>query len=199
MFPTVGVIDDFNRANENPIAAPWTIVTGTPDCQILANEFAISSGTYGQAFYSSISAADVDAFATIVVKSGDMLMMFRMGGTSDSTKFGYEIIVGATTIVLNTHPAGGGGVTLISSTTTAANGDRVGGRAIGTSLELWHKPSAGSWTRLGTATDSTFTAAGYLNLQCANTTARWDNAGYGVSGYKDSAAKLPSLPSVARF
>lgn len=34
-FPsTPTLLDDFNRANEDPISSPWTIVTGTPTANL---------------------------------------------------------------------------------------------------------------------------------------------------------------------
>jgi hypothetical protein len=58
-------------------------------------------------------------------------------------------------------------------------GDQLLFRAIGTTLELW-RGAAGSWTRILTATDSTFKSGGYLALAARNSSVRLDNFGGGT-------------------
>lgn len=72
-----------------------------------------------------------------------------------------------------------------SITLAAANGptlnpgDQLLFRAIGTTLELW-RSDAGSWTRVLSATDSTYQGAGYLNLTARDGSVRLTNFGGGT-------------------
>jgi hypothetical protein len=58
-------------------------------------------------------------------------------------------------------------------------GDQLLFRAIGTTLELW-RFDAGTWTRILSATDSTYQSAGYLNLSARDGAVRLTNFGGGT-------------------
>src|ERR1700722_2337114 len=58
-------------------------------------------------------------------------------------------------------------------------GDQLLFRAIGPTLELWLS-DAGTWTRILSAKDSTFTGAGYINLTARDSSVRLTNFGGGT-------------------
>jgi hypothetical protein len=58
-------------------------------------------------------------------------------------------------------------------------GDQLLFRAVGTTLELW-LGHAGVWTKLLSASDSTYTSGGYLTLTSKNTVVRLDDFGGGT-------------------
>jgi hypothetical protein len=62
---------------------------------------------------------------------------------------------------------------------TLKAGDQLLFRAIGSTLELW-RFDAGVWTKLLSATDSTYTGAGYLALSARDGTVRIANFGGGA-------------------
>src|SRR2546426_7508013 len=68
-FPTTGVLDNFNRANENPLGNgtwtnPWA--TGDGNLRILSNVVAVVSGGFSDAYWSAASfGPDAEAFVTI--------------------------------------------------------------------------------------------------------------------------------------
>jgi hypothetical protein len=63
---------------------------------------------------------------------------------------------------------------------TLAAGDSFGARRIGDNIELWHKPSAGSWGRLLTYVDTTYTPSSpYIGVDMREGVARLDNFGGG--------------------
>jgi hypothetical protein len=72
-----------------------------------------------------------------------------------------------------------------SSTLASANsptlnaGDEILFRAIGTTIELW-RLDAGTWTKILSATDTTFKNAGYLNLTTRDNAVRLTNFGGGT-------------------
>lgn len=185
-FPsTPTLLDDFNRANEDPISSPWTIVTGTPNCKIVSNEFALSTGTYGQAYYNGFSARDMEASAKISVFSSEFLFGFRMrDAAADSTKYGYEATALAATgrVYLKRKPPGASSVELINALQTVTSGDSIGVRAVGPALQVWYQVGAGAWTKILDYTDHTYVQPGRVILQLANTTGRWDNFGGGPVG-----------------
>ena len=70
--------------------------------------------------------------------------------------------------------------TLASATgPTLQPGDQLLFRAIGSTLELW-RGSGAAWTRILSATDTTYAGAGYVDLTARDTTVRLDNFGGGT-------------------
>lgn len=173
-FPTTPILDNFNRADEIPIAAPWVIIGGA-DCRIVSNQFATSGGAYRQAYYSAFSSTDVEFYATMATFTGEMYMMFRMNGTTDANKTGYNVYIGDTVVTLSRHP----GPELGTFNIVPASGDSIGVSAVRTALEVWFKVGAAAWTRIIQVNDGAYTS-GYCLLQCADTICRWDDFGGGA-------------------
>ena len=65
-------------------------------------------------------------------------------------------------------------------------GDSIGMSMVGSTITVYYKASGGSWTSLGTRTDSTYTAAGRLQLgqwlSSSGVASTIDNFGGGAIG-----------------
>jgi hypothetical protein len=64
---------------------------------------------------------------------------------------------------------------------TMANGASLGVRMIGSTIDVYYKAPAGSWTLIGTRSDSTYSAAGKVGVQFFDSTShRLDDFGAGT-------------------
>jgi len=139
-FPTVAVSDDFNRANEDPLATPpWDGTTalpefGTAKLRVVSNQCAKSaSGTgSGSQFWGTVvTGSNVDAFVLLPVLGDADLYIHAAGAGSSSNLVSY--VVGCRAI-------GGGGSDWFGIGHSGFNGspDLVNGRA----AVLWREMTA---------------------------------------------------------
>jgi hypothetical protein len=162
-FPTTGVLDDFERPNENPLGnGNWTgpavgfvnqlkihltegraIVTDTS-----AGSY-WSANTYGPAFEIWTTLADLPA--------NDYLgWAVSNPGTSGWTGYYIDVNHGLDTVQVRTQSAQiGADITGVAF----ANGDSIGLEYSGGVLTVYRKPSGGSWGAVGNRSDSTYIAS----------------------------------------
>jgi len=186
-FPATGVIDDANRSDSSSLGTGWTTPSFSPAMRIASNQFAApTSGADAWAFRSSAtSGADSEAFAKLatISSSNTAELYVRTGSTSGN---GYSVLAYNGQVELN-RSDGFARTTLKTISQPVASGDSLGARIIGDVLTAYYKPSGGSWIALGSATDSTYTAAGQIGFHLNSTTARADDFGGGsVSSGGDS-------------
>jgi hypothetical protein len=196
-FPTTGILDAFNRADENPLtAATW----GTPiqsakgSLKIVSTVVAVStSGTSQQYWSVSTFGPDVELFMdvpTLPATTKGLGLYGRVanpGNASTATAYGlayttdtgfgyYKFTVGTTFTQLgSTDP------------TAILAGDSIGLQITGgaTTTLAGFRKTGGTWSPLPivpTVTDSSspITAAGFIALEMNDTTARTDNFGGGT-------------------
>lgn len=163
-FPSTSLIDDFNRADESPLASGWTLPVwiGGGNVRVLSNSVTYITGDYGDAAWNTAPANDQEAwitFSTLTATGSPSASVFaRLTNINGSTVRGYEVAadVNAGTIELKTMTPSF--TTLDSASITLQQGDALGIRAVGTAITGWHKPSGGSWTQILSATDSSETS-----------------------------------------
>lgn len=172
------LLDDFQRANENPIADPWASLSGTPNAQIFSNAWSVV-GAFGQSYHKYFIARDQAVFATVGNYSAGttLSLCVRMNGeTADSTKFGYAVIANFDdTIHLDRVDAGGGGPTLGSVAQVISTGDKLGIQIIGPMIEVFYKPGAGAWETKLRIENNVYSKAGKVLLQAESTASIWDD------------------------
>lgn len=174
-FPTTPVLDNANRANEDPISqgGNWAQSFGDSNpFRVVSNQILPNASTFSGSVYSPTYGPDTEVYITIATRqsgsSAFIYLAYRLtnpGGTftayelkipantGSSTWTLYKIIAGAAT-VLNTW------------TQAISNGDSVGMEATGNSHQPRHKPSAGSWGAVGSPySDSSITGAGQIGLE----------------------------------
>lgn len=181
-FPTVKIVDDFNRANESP-ATGWTAISTLANFRVVSNQLqgiSLQNAAYFNATTYSANCETACDLGTLPGAGG--LVEIGLRGKdigSVTTVDGYSLrmtIVDAGTDTFTLYRTDNGVSTSLGTfNQEVASGDSMGIRAAASLIEAWYKPAAGNWTRLGTATDSTYTAGGYATLVVVSTTATIDN------------------------
>lgn len=140
--------------------------------------------------------ADTDVIVTVAVAPTSKLEVLVRSDLAALPTY-YKLRVNPTGNAFELRKATGGGSTVVIGTSqvqAVSAGDRVGISCRGTTVEAWYQPSAGAWTLIATATDTSVTAAGYIGLTSGDTTLRVDDFMAGAS----IASNLP-LPSFTQI
>jgi hypothetical protein len=171
-FPTTSILDDFNRANENPLSGGgnWTI-SGTFDApwQLLSNGVIGTSGANeNQMAYSAAGdLTDCEAYATVVTvpTAGNVVgVICRQDPSVNTGKNYYDCLyVAGTGILIDYYDSTGTTHTLATYAQVVNVGDSIGLSVIGTTLTAWYKASGGSWVSLGSVTDTNL-SHGYIGI-----------------------------------
>ena len=188
-FPTTGILDAFTRADENPLAnSTWSgpIISGQPQLRLVSNQLAgPSSGTFGESYWSAATfGADSEAyFDTVPVYSAsriDVFLRVANPGVASAVD-GYMIVANDSTSLAQIWRYDNSVATKLGAdiSQTWTDGDGFGADVVGSTITVYRK-SAGSWSSLGTRTDTTYTAAGYIGAQCQNSGVRADDFGGGT-------------------
>jgi DNA uptake protein ComE-like DNA-binding protein len=178
-FPTTPVLDDFNRANEDPVAGNWaqfSITTGYGQHRLVSNTLRDNTAT--NAAWNYYSAAtfgpDSEVFCTVANPPANgfgvtLLQRFVGVGGAESGISGYTAYFGGTAsneITFEiTRFTGGVTVSLASAQPglTWSAGDKIGFRSAGTELSAWVY-KAGAWLKVLAVADSTYLRTGSIGL-----------------------------------
>lgn len=214
-FPTTSVLDSFTRADESPIAGNWsndTYARGSGNGVVLTSNQILaavaSSGTDQAAWWSAAPfGPDCEAFVEMAVKpsSSEYLgveLRIDSPGTGGIDGYGIYFINDTIEIYRITNALFLQNGAAISQ--AFSSGDSLGVNMVGDTINVYRK-TGGSWgTSLGTRTDSTFTAAGFIGvyfLTPGAITVRADNFGGGTVAVGPALIGLfdPSLRPEAWF
>jgi hypothetical protein len=188
-FPTTGILDNFNRADENPLAnGTWTCPsqTGAGGLSLTSNQ---ANSTFGSAdcYWSpSTFGPNSEAFVTITVPSGVCVALhLRLNNPNSSSLNGYWYewcgVAGAGNDTFTIYRIDNGSFTSIAAgTQEVSSGDSIGAEAIGSSLKMYYKAAAGSWVQVVSVTDNTYSGSGRIGLHLEDTTERADDFGGGT-------------------
>jgi hypothetical protein len=188
-FPTTGILDGFNRDNEGPPPnANWSKPFGgiLGEFKVVSNQCVVdqilNGGCYGY-WGPATFGPDCEFYATVIAvpTTGDFSLFAR---AADVTGFVVDAY-GATwvhdgTIRIIRSDDGDPNHLLATGTQALSAGDKVGIQIIGSTIRMWYKPVAGSWTVLLTAVDATYSAAGYLMLGAEDPDVIFDDVGGGT-------------------
>jgi len=174
-FPTTGLLDDFNRANEGPPpSASWTtaVIAGGTDGLVVLSNVLKGNGSGSNEGYWNVSTfgPDVECYMKVAAKledSGAYQMVYcRLttigSGTTDG--YGCRLSFSATTDSLRLFRIDNGSVTYLGTGVSqeTAVGDQWGIEIVGDALKLMYKPVAGSWSSIESVTDGTYSASGHI-------------------------------------
>ena len=193
-FPTTGILDDFDRADGTAsfTGAGWTqqiegANSGT--LTISSNRVGVSANGTGEsssAWHNAATYTDCEVYCTVATKpgSGNPTELYaRLQSPGSSAVDGYVLYqwTDAGTDYFEVARIDNGAATVLGATMSQelSAGDSFGMSVIADVIEVWYKPAAGAWTSLGTRTDSTYSAAGYLGLGLWFSTVRVDDFGGG--------------------
>lgn len=185
-FPVNGVLDDFNRVNQGPPpSASWTdtIVVGDVGMIIVSNGATSASFAVGSAFWNpSTFGPDCEAYVTIggSIDFGGVWLRLASPGTAGADGYHAQFYVTGSQISIFRLDNGSYTSILTVNSVTINAGDSIGLSAIGSSIELWYKPAAGSWTSRGSVTDTTYSAAGNIGMTTSQNSGVLDDFGGGT-------------------
>lgn len=192
-FPTTSVLDNFNRANENPLSdgGLWSSTPGPLSTlaalQIVSNAVKWQTSSSGAVWADATLGADEESYATIstLPAAGNSIRIWvRVVNPGLTTVNGYDLSYLQGT-GFQFHICTSGTRTQLGSTISGslAAGDKFGLSVVGSVLYAW-KYTAGAWTLLGsydTSSDATkYTAAGHIALEIRDGTAICDDFGGGT-------------------
>jgi hypothetical protein len=217
-FPTTAVLDDFNRANENPLSltGAWgaPIHTGTLQTMKLSSNAIMDDsladgGGSGQAYRDDQNyGPGVEAYVTLLNpwanNSSDF--WFWMNGNAENAagRDGYKLYAIYNTGVwyYNVYRTDNDVETELTPSfeagPTLASGDKLGGEiAVGGTITWYYKASAGSWgaaSGVSTRSDATYTS-GHIGLSKGfnDTTTSLDDFGGGTIVASSSVKRFTLL------
>ncbi len=184
-FPVNGIIDNFNRANEGPPMTGWAdLIAGLV---VAANVCDVGGPGLNASYWTTImTAADCEVYATIAsvpASNRSMYVMARIADIAAPSFDGYALkfnkLSGTDTLQIIRIDNGTETVLGANFSQELAVGHKFGLEIVGTTLTAYVDTGSG-WTSLGSRTDGTYSAAGYLGLGIASGTC--DNFGGGELG-----------------
>jgi len=158
-FPSVGILDDWNRA-DGPVGSNWNVLSGSGG--IVSKQLKPASGSdFGMDWVAGTFGPDVDFWCPLVNLASQISLYFTTAAgelgngyyfqldTSDSTRTfiarvdaGVETKLGVTSINLSAF----------------VTGDNLGFRRLGSAIEIYRQASGvGAWSLVASRTDSTYT------------------------------------------
>ncbi len=193
-FPTTGVIDSFNRANEDPLSdgGKWSIgpddFGGTNNLRVASNECFQGVATSSNGYRNDQDyGPDSEVYVTLsVIPTTAVLLYLRLVNIGAGTTDGYACYFNFSGTddalicrVDNDSLVGLG--TAFTPPAPYAIGDKLGLEVIGSTLAAYVFQS-GSWTQLGTRSDGAYTAAGKIGVRVSDSgsNARVDDFGGGT-------------------
>ena len=175
-FPTTSVLDNCQRADENPLSngGLWTTMANLPSGLELLSKKIEPVSSFGGSYIGLYT--NPESWCTWDSVSNQLIMSVRIldsAGNSpirDDHRQGYQWSMGATTYKLERPDDGSTGVTLIADTAYAggaiAGGTQFGVRSLVTGHELWiRRPGAALFTQEASATDGKYVRPGVNYFQ----------------------------------
>lgn len=192
-FPTVPIVDDFNRADENPATGFVTIPT-LSGVQVVSNQLK-GTALQNAAYFNTQYSADMETaceVGTVPGEGGIIEIGIRakdVGSitTVDGYSVRYTVAAGTDTISIVKTTDGTPSV-LTTFNQEVVSGDEFGIKGLGTLIMAWYKSVSGLWTLLGSVADSTYQVGGYPTVVIVSTVASINNLRAG------NAAPFPLAP-----
>lgn len=182
-FPTTGILDDFNRADNADISvgeANWVegdVHNGVDAFEIVSNQLHNegANGVFAEAYWNVSFGPDSEVFVTTInqptADSNNIFLFLRMAQPGTNTVDGYLLqfrhLVSATD-EWEILEVSDDVETLLGATETGpelVDNDGIGFEAIGSTLTMYHRSGlSGSWDSQFNRTDSTHTGAGFISI-----------------------------------
>lgn len=185
-FPTTGILDNFNRADEAPVSdgGKWSFPAFSGDRQmnLVSNALTTTSSWCSEWRNNANYGPDVEVFLDVPNKPAGgnavELLARLVNGPGTAALDGYLLDVVANTGAWTLWRIDNNTQSLMASGTQAWNsGDGIGLEIIGTMIK-GKRRSAGVWSDVVTTSESSYTAAGRIGLAANGMTV--DNFGGGT-------------------
>lgn len=164
-FPNNAVLDNANRTNEGPpLSSSWTTVSN--GLKVVSNVIAPGSASVGVASntYWNVSTfgPDMESYVDCSTRGGvnDEIDLYVRANTALTTGYLAAFFNGIVQVFQTPSEAVqlGGNITQV-----IASGDSVGMTVVGSVITIYYKASGGSWTSIGTRSDTTNDGTGSNN------------------------------------
>lgn len=197
-FPTTGILDDFNRANENPLSngGKYNLIAANTALQVVSNQCTGTGASVNAARYNVSSfGPDSEAYMTVTTVPGTsyvrLWLRFTNPGASET---GY--------MMQWSNDANGCRLFKMTSQDTYAqiaqnaaatyvNNDVIGFEAIGSQLTAYK-----NGTSVVTVADGTYATAGNIGIGINGTTGIVDNFGGGTRVASDTGGLAADAASL---
>ena len=181
-FPVNGILDNFNRADTGPPpSANWTTSWRASSGGFLVSGNTVRGNAAGDnSTYWNVQnfGPDVEVYGTIIGSPASYRgVAARLVSEGTAGVDGYEVVVADNTFYITRWDNDAQTTLGASIAQSISDGDSFGMSIVGSTITAYHKPAAGSWTVIGTRTDSTYSAAGKIGLRSENVF--WDDFGGG--------------------
>lgn len=189
-FPSTPILDNFNRANENPLnSTNWfSGFDGDSPLKLVSNHVTVpgTSGLWGSAAWKTVNPGNSEAYVDLVQESTGSgygmlwVALQTLSTTADVIGYQLEMDNGAGWWLYRWDDEGNQ-ETLIDAYSQQGfrNGDSAGLRVKDGTISVWRKPAGGAWGMLDSIADSTYTG-GYIGLELTWNAQIWDNFGGGA-------------------
>jgi hypothetical protein len=145
-----------------------------------SNKLTANGSSRSASSWTTSFGPDQEAYVTLAT-AGDLSQLFLRGtglATADPTAYALEADEDGVNLVKYVN---GDWTPITSWPHTFANGDGFGASAIGNTITAYYRNGAsGTWTALGSATDSSITAGGRIGLEADSTAVTLTNFGGGT-------------------
>lgn len=192
-FPSTGLLDDFNRSDENPLGnGRWSgpIRPSGSQVKLVSNQILSSVAGNANSYWSfSQFGPDSEVWVTVVTKDADgfavdLALRIQSPGAAGVDAYWYTAKAQAGTDIYEIYRVDNNSFTLLGATETGpelVNGDKIGFKAVGDVLTGYVFQN-GRWTSTIRRQDSTYGGAGYIGIQFDANVARGDDFGGGTVG-----------------
>lgn len=172
-FPTTGTLDDFNRANEQPVGGGWNATPiynpGIATLQIVANQLTRDAGGISGQYWNTQFGPDMECYATLAADPQPIHILYvRAQNVGTTSLDGYVLTVfsdGSRRIRVSRETDGSD--TLLDSFSESgafSAGDKIGISVVGSTITgYWNLGGAG-WVQKVQATDTTYIGNGYIGV-----------------------------------
>jgi len=178
-FPTTPVLDTFGQPG--PLGSNWKSPalqdTGTVSVSTTAGQTVASAGTAAALWVATPFNADQEAYLTVPVlpAAGHTIALDgRVSSLTPSNVSMYFLQVTPSKQLwdLRRKINGAGSTSMKTFTAPFAAGDSAGLQLTGSTITAWHESGTGSWAPVGSVTDTSITAGGYIGFTLGDTTVR---------------------------
>jgi hypothetical protein len=184
--PSTGLLDSFTGAPgalsaswQSPaLSDPGTVAIASSG--VTAGSTAASSATWSATTFT----ANQEAHLTVPVlpRSGDFIQVIgrldKLGATGESCYL-LRVTPSTSTWDVRKKISGATSTSIRSFNAPFAAGDSMALQLVGSTVNVFRRPAGGSWSLVGSATDTAITGAGYLAFTLGDTTARGGSFGGG--------------------
>lgn len=166
VFPLTPVLDAFTRAN-GAVGTNFNVYSG--GFNITSNAITPSGGAASSniAIWSLASfTEDQEAYIKMTTKgsNGDNIALYLRGNLASLNS--YVVVALPASNEINVYRLDAGSATQLGATISQSlsSGDSVGASIVGSTITVYYKASAGSWTALTTRSDSTYSTGSQIGF-----------------------------------